>query len=909
MKISNALFLSYLRCPYKARLLLEGRTGQRTEYETMLADLDRGYKPLAQAALSRSFAGVAAAIDRVDNGFRYRGPLVTFDAKIEHGSFDLILDALKPETAGPHGEPHYLPVLFCRTDRVTRFEELGLTLGGHVLRLVQGSCPATGIVVHGANCSLKTVQLTSKYPAAERIVAELVSLATGQNRPPLILGTNCRACEFQQFCMDEAKKQDNLSLLHRMTEKTIRQYNHKGIFTVNQLSYTFHPRRKSKRAKARGRPHSFPLQAMAIRDRKVYVLDLPLLASANAQAFIDMEGDPDGRFVYLIGLLVVRDGQETCHSFWADTREDEATIFEQLGRALTGVADPRLFHFGTYEARALKRAASRSTLSKPSQIADLRLTNVLSEVYSRIYFPTYSNSLKDIAGYLRYDWGTPGATGLDAAVWRSRWESTHDDALKQRLIEYNLDDCRALKRLTAFLLEIEVAASGSHGPAAKSDVISVETLDDEALSNHQWGKKEFAIPEFEAITKCAYFDYQRSKVFVRTNPALRQIRRRQRKRERRPSYRVTSTVEFRARKCPCCRSAKFCQDGDRVRSKVSLDLRISRAGIARRVTRYRSKVYRCSACSRSFVPRAYTDQERFGHSLAAWAIHQHIANRITFENLETTVRECFNLPLAYQKIYEFKARFAQYYDKTYRRILGKLIAGPLLHADETKVNLQKGSSYVWVFTNMEEVAFVLRPDRNAGFLHELLRDFRGVLVTDFFSGYDSLKCAQQKCLVHLMRDFNDDLLADPLDQELKELGQSFGNVLQVIIATIDRFGLKTRHLRKHKPDVSQFLAAIEPRASDSEAVRKLKKRMTKYRGSLFTFLDYDGIPWNNNNAEHAVKHFAKYRRLANGRFTEQGLRDYLKLLSVYETCKYKAVSFLEFLLSKQRDIDFFAERI
>jgi hypothetical protein len=216
----------------------------------------------------------------------------------------------------------------------------------------------------------------------------------------------------------------------------------------------------------------------------------------------------------------------------------------------------------------------------------------------------------------------------------------------------------------------------------------------------------------------------------------------------------------------------------------------------------------------------------------------------------------------------------------------KLISGPLLHVDETKVNLLKGSGYVWVFTNMEEVVFVLRPDRNAAFLHKLLRGFHGVLVSDFFSGYDSLECAQQKCLVHIMRDFNDGLLADPLDKELKELGHRFGYVLQAIIATVDRFGLKARHLRRHKSEVSQFITAIEPATSDSEVVRKLKKRITKYRGKLFTFLEYDGIPWNNNNAEHAVKHFAKYRRLANGRFTEKGLRDYLKLLSVYETCKY-----------------------
>jgi len=494
-------------------------------------------------------------------------------------------------------------------------------------------------------------------------------------------------------------------------------------------------------------------------------------------------------------------------------------------------------------------------------------------------------------------------------VWRSRWESTRDSMLKAKLIEYNLEDCRALKRLASFLRQIADAASSANSPPARPDVVSVETLDDEGLrSNDEWGKKEFAIPEFEAITKCAYFDYQRSRVFLRTNRRFQQIRRRQRRSERRRGYRVTRQLEFRARKCPYCKGADLCQDRDRLRSKVSLDLRISRTGITRQVTRCRSKVYRCLRCSRSVVPRAYTAQERFGHSLAAWAVHQHIANRITFQNLETTVRECFDLPLDFRKIHEFKARFAQYYDTTYRNILQKLISGPLLHADETKVNLQKGSRYVWVFTNMEEVAFVLKPDRNAAFLHELLGAFRGVLVTDFYSGYDSLQCAQQKCLVHLMRDLNDGLPADPLDHDLEELGQRFGHLLQAIIATVDRFGLKARYLKRHKAAVDRFLAAIASGVSDSEVARKLKKRMTKYGARLFTFLDYDGVPWNNNNAEHAVKHFAKYRRLANGRFTENGLRDYLKLLSVYETCRYKAVGFLAFLLSKERDIDSFAER-
>lgn len=68
---------------------------------------------------------------------------------------------------------------------------------------------------------------------------------------------------------------------------------------------------------------------------------------------------------------------------------------------------------------------------------------------------------------------------------------------------------------------------------------------------------------------------------------------------------------------------------------------------------------------------------------------------------------------------------------------------------------------------------------------------------------------------------------------------------------------------------------------------------------MFTFLDHDGMPWNNNNAEHAIKRFAKYRRDANGKFTEASLREYLLLASVLETCEFNNVSVLDFLLSKQ----------
>jgi RNase_H superfamily len=81
--------------------------------------------------------------------------------------------------------------------------------------------------------------------------------------------------------------------------------------------------------------------------------------------------------------------------------------------------------------------------------------------------------------------------------------------------------------------------------------------------------------------------------------------------------------------------------------------------------------------------------------------------------------------------------------------------------------------------------------------------------------------------------------------------------------------------------------------------RLLKKRLQKSGEKMFTFLDHDGVPWNNNNAEHAIKRFARYRRDADGRFTERTLEEYLVLASVFETCEFNNVNVLRFLLSKE----------
>jgi transposase len=123
--------------------------------------------------------------------------------------------------------------------------------------------------------------------------------------------------------------------------------------------------------------------------------------------------------------------------------------------------------------------------------------------------------------------------------------------------------------------------------------------------------------------------------------------------------------------------------------------------------------------------------------------------------------------------------------------------------------------------------------------------------------------------VHLIRDIDDDVLRNLLDTELKVMAQQFGTLLRTVIETVNRYGLKSRHLRKHERAAFRFLDSVSSSDFSSELANKYKKRFQKSGGKMFTFLEHDGVPWNNNNSEHAIKRFAKYRRDADGRFRNQ----------------------------------------
>ena len=391
--------------------------------------------------------------------------------------------------------------------------------------------------------------------------------------------------------------------------------------------------------------------------------------------------------------------------------------------------------------------------------------NLVGCIYGKVYFPTFSNSLKEVGRYLGFKWTWPRASGAAATLLRRAWDLSGDDGFKRELIDYNMDDCRAAVTVADALTRI------CRGGATDLDAVDVGSL--EVGFQRTFGKFDSVLPEFGKINSAAYWDYQRSKVYARTDKTIRRTVQKSRDRSKAPTIEKEVTIEDVPDTCPRCGATKLWIHANG--SQIIFDLRFTKKGIKRWNVRYHYKWYRCSECRLHIS--VHSGELRFGTNLKAFIVYLLIELRLSHQKAAEHM-SLFGLPMTKPMFKRIKSEMANKYMPTYRGILGQIKKGRLIHADETKGVVKGEGHYIWVFTNLTTVAYVYAESREATILEEMLDGFSGVLVSDFYAAYDSVPCAQQKCLIHLMRDINEDLHRNPFDDELKDIAERFGVVLR-----------------------------------------------------------------------------------------------------------------------------------
>ena len=812
------------------------------------------------------------------------------------------VERLEPEGRGKPAQ--FIPIRFIYRNKLTRDDRLLVAFDALVLSGSLGRDTSLAKISHGddhATLQVKTAGLLGK---ARKLAVKMAEMLAGDSPPDLVLNRHCGECEFREQCRQNAFEKDDLSLLAHMTAKERKKYHSEGIFTVTQLSCTFRPRRRPKRLKDKREKYHHALKALAIREKKIHIVGTPELKVDGTPVYLDVEGLPDREFYYLIGLRAKSGDTNLQHWFWADDFDDEKRVWNEFLGVLAAIEKPVLIHYGSYETVFLKRMLERyGGLLEGSPVAKAvgAAINLVSFLFAQFYFPTCSNGLKDIAGWLGFQWSGVITSGTQSIIWRTDWQKSGDPSVKQRLISYNSEDCQALQLLTETL--VRLCSSDCRANLDKRIDSTAVFADSSPAWDTLWGQFTTPIEDFEVINKAARWDFQRDKVYIRTDKLLR------RPASSRPVQvkRINKEVICESLStCPFCRRKSLRKLSDR--TKILYDIRFSEFGIRRWVVKYHFHAYWCYSCHRSVgVPEAFWPQSKFGRSLVRFVVFETIELCVPQLTVAQAINRLFGLGLKHSSVNQMKSRAAEYYLETRQQILAKMIKGELIHADETPIVLKHKREYVWVFTSLHEVVYFHTETREGRFVEQTLKDFKGVLVSDFYAPYNTLPCPQQKCLIHLIRDLNNEVLDHPYDEELKRIVLDFAELLRAIVQTIDRWGLKRRFLGKHLIGVDRFYGKIVKSRYRSEAALRWKERFVKNRDGLFTFLSHDGIPWNNNNAEHAIKAFARLRRAILGLSTPKGIDEYLILLSICQTCKYQGLDFLDFLRSGETDMQAFAE--
>lgn len=472
--ITSELFEAYLICATKCYLKSIGELEPGNDYTAWHDAWSESYR------LNNIQRLLANQSNKVSNS-------ATDPHQWRRESWDFVLSPIistKNMTAAPHvvrrisltKSVAFVPVQYVPENKLTKTHKLMAAFDAFVISKVMGKKISTAVITHGDRGSTFTVKVHMLSNTIQKTVHQIGTLLTEPSPPDLILNRNCPTCGYFDLCKKKAVAKNELTLLSNFPAKERTRLNRKGIFTVSQLSFTFRPRRRIKRLADKPEKYHHSLKALAIREKKIHVVGNPQLCVDGTPIYIDVEGIPDRDFYYLVGIRLGHDPSGSGQYFWADTVADEKSIWKAFLDILSDTERPVLIHYGSYETTYFKRMCDRYgelQENTPAAIAIANSINLLSIIFARIYFPTYSNSLKEIANYLNFKWSDPASSGLQSIIWRHQWESLHSPALRDKLITYNAEDCEALSLVVQNLIRL-LASDVEEGVAsdAPSEIVN-----------------------------------------------------------------------------------------------------------------------------------------------------------------------------------------------------------------------------------------------------------------------------------------------------------------------------------------------------------------------------------------------------------------------------------------------------
>jgi hypothetical protein len=304
----------------------------------------------------------------------------------------------------------------------------------------------------------------------------------------------------------------------------------------------------------------------------------------------------------------------------------------------------------------------------------------------------------------------------------------------------------------------------------------------------------------------------------------------------------------------------------------------------------------CPACRKLVEPPVADAMPRatFGHRLVALTAWLHYGVGTTISQVLAVLRHHLHFKLSQGGLVNAWQGLAAILFTWYTDIAAQVKAAGVLHADETGWRVSGRTHWLWCFTTKRATYYMIDRSRGSPALSKFFTEaFDGVLITDFWAAYNAVVCtARQACLPHLFRELDK---TDEADRSApwRRFSKKLKRLLRDAMRLGKRDDLPQERRASRRSRLDKRLGALLDTPSENKNVKRLLKRLRRYRDALFTFLDHPEVPSDNNHAEREIRPAVVMRKNSLCNRSDHGADVQAILMSVYRTLKLRGLDPLE----------------
>lgn len=307
----------------------------------------------------------------------------------------------------------------------------------------------------------------------QRTLAEARGIIAQAQQTKAAYGAPCKLCHWHSACLKELDTAKDLTLLPELGRA-------KRDVLIEEFETIEHLAGADVEAFVRGKKTVFsgigPDTLRKFRARaelvssvsgKPYLTKPVAFPTAKVELFFDIEVDPMRDHCYLHGFVERRNGDEASERYFAFLTEDtspaeEERAFCQAWHFIQERQPCAIYYYSKYERTIWRQLQEKypsvcsveeiEELFEPARSVDL----YFDVVKKATEWPTRDHSIKTLAKYLGFNWRDTHPSGAASIEWFDRWITTGDDEIKQRILDYNEDDCIATRVLLDGIKELVV---------------------------------------------------------------------------------------------------------------------------------------------------------------------------------------------------------------------------------------------------------------------------------------------------------------------------------------------------------------------------------------------------------------------------------------------------------------------